>query len=294
MFFSTEQKREMLLFDLPSEIFGGDAHKDGHTVVGGEEVVKGVGIAKYLDERSLGIFAGSCRTARKLAKSMQNDLPRTLMLYLVRLSPQMRALTTKSLLRNLEIMDVWQGGIADMALAVRTEDDILDHLSNEAPITCDNTSPLFHVSLDAHLPRYATVICHDNASPKQLFELVKTDQRGHPFWDFYADNCEGDRWHQVPSPGYVELLEVDSLRILPELPHRGCYSVGPWAKLTDPPRGTLWCGKIDVENEDADGAWGVIVGPHTTPWITDSQERNPELWTPDTFWETVRLAQVWF
>ena len=86
----------MLLFDLPPEIFGGDAHKDGHTVVGGEEVVKGVGIAKYLDERSLGIFAGSCRTARKFAKSMQNDLPRMLMLYLVRLSPQMRALMTKS------------------------------------------------------------------------------------------------------------------------------------------------------------------------------------------------------
>jgi hypothetical protein len=283
----------MLLFDLPPEIFGGDAHKDGHTVVGGEEVVKGVGIAKYLDERSLGIFAGSCRTARKLGETMQNDLPRMLMLYLVRLSPQMRALTTKSLLRNLEIMDAWQVSIADAALAVRTEDDMLT-FAECALDFCDNTSPLFHISLEAHLPCYATVICHDNATPKQLLELVKTDQRGHPFWDFYADNCDGDRWHQMPSPGYVEFLEVDSLRILPELPHRGCYSVGPWARLTEPPRGTLWCGKIDVENEDADGAWGVIVGPHTTPWITDSQERNPELWTPDTFWETVRLAQIWF
>jgi len=287
----------MLLLSLPEELFGGDAHRDGYTPVGGEEVVKGVGIAKYLDERSLGIFAGSCRTARKFAKSMQNDLPRMLMLYLVRLSPQMRALTTKSLLRNLKIEAAWEGGIADIALSVRTEADMLDNLSNEAPITCDNTSPLFHVSLDHHLPHYATVICHYDATPKQLLELVKTDQRGHPFWDFYADNQDSDRWHQLPTPGYVDLLQVDSLHIFPQGPDqedwlRGREPCVLWCP--EPPRGSLWCGRIDVENEDADGAWGVVVGPHTTPWITDSQERDPELWTPDAFWETVRLAQMWF
>lgn len=282
----------MPLLDLPLEIFGGDAHKDGYIPVGGEEVVKGVGIAKYLDERSLGIFAGSCRTARKLAETMQNDLPRMLMLYLVRLSPRMRALTTKSLLRNLGIMDAWQGGIADMALSVRTEADMLGNLSNEAPITCDNTSPLFHVSLDHHLPHYTTVICHIDASPKQLFELVKTDQRGHPFWNFYADNHNSDRWHQMPTPGYVDLLQVDSLRIFPEVPEqedwlRGREPCVLWCP--EPPRGTLWCGKIDVENEEADGGWGLIMGPHSAPWRVDSST-----WTPERFWDVVTQMQHWY
>ena len=93
----------MQLLDLPPELFGGDAHKDGFTLAGCEEVAKGDGIAKYLDRQSLAAFAGSCRTARKFARSMKNDLPRTLALHLVKLSPQKRAHSQQSL-----CSDIWE------------------------------------------------------------------------------------------------------------------------------------------------------------------------------------------
>jgi hypothetical protein len=290
----------MQLLDLPPELFGGDAHKDGFTLAGCEEVARGDGVAKYLDRQSLAAFAGSCRTARKFAESMKNDLPRTLALHLVKLSPQKRALTAKSLLRHLGMIDKW----SDCARAYAMSEDSTHYSTHyvttaavtagmtylEAVLNWEDPSTYVHF-IDDHLPKYALVICRECPTLDDLSSALKVDTRKHPFWEWYAERYNKDRWHQAPGPEHARLLQCSAIRIFPEVPEPESWLRGrePCAvEFTEPPRGSLWCGKIDVENEEADGGWGLIMGPHSAPW-----RANSSTWTPERFWDVVTQVQHW-
>jgi len=289
----------MQLLDIPHELFGGDAHKEGHIMVNGTQVAKGAGIAKHLNKRSLAMFACTSKAAREMMHAMKADLPLTLGLHLIRLTPQMRALTAKSLFRNLGRIDEWEGGVAETAaLAIKTEEDMdaaaMDDSLYPPPDACwDGDS-----ELEDHLPVYAAVVCAEDATQEELFEALKTDARTHPFWDTFAERNKEERWHQMPDPSYVHILHSEAMQIYPETIYRqpplsGLHSCSPSVRLWPPypppwthrQGGSLWCGKIDVENGEADGGWGILMGPDSLWWGSDDG--------PAGFWKIAKDAQWW-
>jgi len=283
----------MQLLDIPHELFGGDAHKEGRTPVGNAQVAKGAGIAKHLNKRSLAMFACTSKTARDIASAMKADLPLTLCLHLIRLTPQMRALTAKSLFRNLGRIDEWNGGVAETAaLAIRTEEDMDAAAMDDSLYPSPDAYWNGDSELEDHLPECAAVICDKDATQEELFEALKTDARTHPFWDTFAERNKEERWHQMPDPSYVHTLHCEAMQIYPEtlyLPFQRSPLMpamilwpAPWAV---PLSGSLWCGKIDIENGEADGGWGVLMGPNSLWWGSDDG--------PAGFWRIAKDAPNW-
>ena len=282
----------MQLVNLPKELFGGDAHKEGRTTVGNAEVAKGPGIAKYLDRRSLATLACVNREFREAAKTMKADLPQTLALHLISLTPQMQALTAKSLFYNLGRGNEWEGSEAEKAMqAVETAEELeeaAEVMLTEA-FAADDGLAIWE--WEDHFPDEAVVICDMDATEKELFEALKTDVRTHPFWDTFAEKNKEDRWHQIPDPSYVHIMHCEALQIYPE-PLVRRYRTGttfcclgtaacvvPWIT------GSLWCGKIDVENAEVDGGWGLLTGPDNQWWGSDDG--------PAGYWRVVESAQYW-
>jgi len=271
----------MQLVNLPKELFGGDAHKEGRTTVGNAEVAKGAGIAKYLDRRSLAMLACVNREFSEAAKTMKADLPKTMALHLVRLTPQMRALTTKSLLHNLGAVAgvvAWYGEAEKALLEVKTEEDLVQALEL---VDLDEMQ-----EWEDHLPEYAVVFCDVDATQEEMFEALKTDPRNHPLWDIYAQENAGERWHQMPDPSYVEMLHCEALQIWPKTMSRtrSLLSLPLWKPggvciVTD----SLWCGRIDVENGEVEGGWGLLFGPRHE-WCRRGI---------DGFWNVVLDAPNW-
>ena len=283
----------MRLLDLPKELFGGDAHKEGRTTKDNVEIANGAGIAKYLDARSLAMFACVSRECREAAKTMKADLPVVLGLHLVRLTPQMRALTTKSLLHNLGRGNEWAGSEAEKALLeVKTQEDLVQALEL---VELDEMQ-----EWEDHLPEHAAVIADVESSPEELFEALKTDTRTHRLWDMYAQEKGGERWHQMPDPSFVEMLRCEALQIYPmtvSRSHAHQRSLPLWRpdggrNVVDSlywPDGfrditsSLWCGRIDVEKGELEGGWGLIFGPRHE-WCGRGI---------DHYWEIVRDAPNW-
>ena len=292
----------MQLVNLPKELFGGDAHKEGRTTVGNAEVAKGPGIAKYLDRRSLATLACVNREFREAAKTMKADLPQTLALHLISLTPQMQALTAKSLFYNLGRGNEWEGSEAEKAMqAVETAEELeeaAEVMLTEA-FAADDGLAIWE--WEDHFPDEAVVICDMDATEKELFEALKTDVRTHPFWDTFAEKNKEDRWHQIPDPSYVHIMHCEALQIYPEpmvwrdgqLRRQRCNThCHLWAPGHPSARaiaasitGSLWCGKIDVENGEADGGWGVLTGPDNQWWGSDDG--------PAGYWRVVESAQYW-
>ena len=286
----------MQLVNLPKELFGGDAHKEGRTTVGNAEVAKGPGIAKYLDRRSLATLACVNREFREAAKTMKADLPQTLALHLISLTPQMQALTAKSLFYNLGRGNEWEGSEAEKAMqtveTMKELEEAAEVMLTEA-FAADDGLAIWE--WEDHLPECAVVICDMDATEKELFEALKTDARTHPFWDTFAEKNKEDRWHQIPDPSYVHIMHCEALQIYPEplvwmwrwrpdthLPYC-CLGTAAWRmpRIT----GSLWCGKIDVENAEVDGGWGLLTGPDNQWWGSDDG--------PAGYWRVVESAQYW-
>ena len=302
----------MRLLDIPPELFGGDACKEGHIMVNGTQVAKGTGIAKYLDAHSLAMLACVNREFREAAKTMKADLPQTLALHLVRLTPQMRALTAKSLFHNLGRGNEWEGSEAEKAMqTVETTEELEEAAEVMLNGAFEAEEGLSIWEWEDHLPECAVVICDVDATEKELFEALKTDARTHPFWDTFAEKNKEDRWHQIPDPSYIHIMHCEALQIYPEpLVRKWRYPATLTMYLDEaiqiaegqprclwapghPSRrawgaasitGSLWCGKIDVENAEVDGGWGVLTGP-------DNQWWSP----PDAsgFWRVMERAQYW-